>query len=428
MGTFGRAPNGGPAKLRGPRGLVCDDRALYVADCYNCCVKKFALTDGSLVGTFGKYGEGDGQMRYPHGLALSHDGTLYVADTSNGRVVAFDCESFEFKFAFPMNRGPDDNLLATLVKEREEQRSGGAAAAAAAGQLSAAAAARQARVAAAAAAARQPKQTHVRPAGLAVLGEEVFVTDAYNKRLQVFSLTGVFQRFLQPSYAEGSSRHQPILTLPEGLAAGNGRLYVSDKRGDAVHILDPVEGSSLQLLPFLMHRPHALSGVCTDGYRVYTIDEARNDLQVLQLFHGEDGAARPVSGGTPQSKKANQPLASARSHTSGSTGTPRSAQPSARRDSSPRRPASPRMKQPAVVEDAFTPRGASGVTPQRPPPSGGRDTVKPSPIIKEESFGLMRGGDPWALEPGSPFAAPPPISPRDSNQRGRRSSAATSSS
>ena len=257
-----------------------------------------------------------------------------------------------------------------------------------------------------------------------MLGEEVFVTDAYNKRLQVFSLTGVFQRFLQPSYAEGSSRHQPILTLPEGLAAGNGRLYVSDKRGDAVHILDPVEGSSLQLLPFLMHRPHALSGVCTDGYRVYTIDEARNDLQVLQLFHGEDGAARPVSGGTPQSKKANQPLASARSHTSGSTGTPRSAQPSARRDSSPRRPASPRMKQPAVVEDAFTPRGASGVTPQRPPPSGGRDAVKPSPIIKEESFGLMRGGDPWALEPGSLCGAaanqPTRQQPTRAAQLGRR--------
>jgi hypothetical protein len=122
--------------FRGPRGVVADAQHLYVADCYNCVVKKFVLADGRLVGTCGAYGSGDGQLRYPHGLALcregsSHEGTLFVADSSNGRVVAFDTNSLAYVRAFSL----------------------------------------QARGA--------------RPGGLAILADELFVTDAYHRRLQV---------------------------------------------------------------------------------------------------------------------------------------------------------------------------------------------------------------------------------------------------
>ena len=59
------------ARLRGPRGLAADDQAVYVADCYNCLVKKFSLVNGALLASAGGYGEAEGKLRYPYGLALS---------------------------------------------------------------------------------------------------------------------------------------------------------------------------------------------------------------------------------------------------------------------------------------------------------------------------------------------------------------------
>ena len=265
IGTYGKQQN---ASLRGPRGVVCDDTAIYVADCYNCVVKKISLVDGSIQ-VAGDYGEGEGQLRYPHGLALAPDGTLYVADTSNGRVVAFDKTTLAFKFAFDMNREPpvtSEMFDARLQALGKEAKWFGALA-----------------------------EKHVRPASLAILEDELFITDAYNRRLQVFSLSGTFLRFLQPTFAEGALRGQLLLTLAEGIAAANGRLYVSDKRGDAIHILRPSDGVALQYLPFLVSRPHALSGVCTDDQRVFVVDEVRSEVQVLTNLAAEATRKKPSS-------------------------------------------------------------------------------------------------------------------------------------
>lgn len=193
----------------------------------------------------GSYGEGDGQLRYPHGLALSEDGTLFVADSSNGRIVAFDSEGV-FKYAFPLQRGPSRTrpLLQAL------------------GHLA-------------------PPVAHARPAGLVLCAGELFATDAYNRRLQVFSTSGEFKRFLQPTYLEGPLRGQLMLVLPEGITSANSRLYVSDKRGDAVFVLDPTDGTPLQVLTFQVSKPHGLSGCASDGTRIFVLDEPRAELQVL---------------------------------------------------------------------------------------------------------------------------------------------------
>ena len=65
----------------------------------------------------------------------------------------------------------------------------------------------------------------------------------------------------------------------DGLRVGLADGY---KRGDAIHILRPSDGFALQYLPFLVSRPHALSGVCTDGQRVFVVDEVRSEVQRLQ--------------------------------------------------------------------------------------------------------------------------------------------------
>ena len=237
----------------------------------------------------------------PHGLTLSADGTLYVADSSNGRVVAFNAHTLDFAFSFQLEskQARAANPLLEAVSAAANQAVAASAAAQASGAASAAALqhgvskravrprrsreSRESRESASSSFAEAAARARVpRPAGIAVCGEELFVTDAYNRQLQVFALDGTFRRFLQPTHTDGSSRGQLMLTLPEGLAAARGRLYVSDKRGDAVFVLDPSDGSPLQMLPFLTHKPHGLAGVAADGaHRVYVLDEARSELQVL---------------------------------------------------------------------------------------------------------------------------------------------------
>ena len=48
--------------------------------------------DGGYLGAFGMQGNGPGQFNFPTNIARDADGTLYVTDTLNFRVQAFDAE------------------------------------------------------------------------------------------------------------------------------------------------------------------------------------------------------------------------------------------------------------------------------------------------------------------------------------------------
>ena len=329
--------------FRGPRGLACDLTSLYVSDCYNCAIKKFNLSDHRMTAVTGSYGEGDGQLRYPNGLALAPDGTLFVADSSNGRIAAYDSENLNFRFWFPLERGParSKGVMQALTK-------------------------------AGLAAHSTAPRAHLRPAGLAILNEELFVTDAYNRRIQVFSLTGVFRRFLQPTVEEGTTKGQLVLTLPEGLAAASGRLFVSDKRGDAVHIIDCKDGTAMQMMPFLVQKPHGLSGVATDGLRVYIIDEARSEVQVLTNFYAEASRKAAAEG-------------------AGAGPTPRSSGPTPRKT----RKTTPRAAAPAPSKPPAPPRA--------PAPSPAQ--VKAEEKKAHSSF-FKRSAQPPSITPVGSFHAP----------------------
>jgi uncharacterized oxidoreductase len=62
---------------------------IFVADGYgNARIHKFA-PDGRLLLSWGEPGGGPGQFRIPHGIAVSRDGTVYVADRENSRIQLF---------------------------------------------------------------------------------------------------------------------------------------------------------------------------------------------------------------------------------------------------------------------------------------------------------------------------------------------------
>jgi DNA-binding beta-propeller fold protein YncE len=93
-GDGGRALN---AKFDGPKFLWIDPVGdVLIADTENHCIRKVVLKDGTIVrvagtGKKGKDGVGGAatevQLTQPHGMAIGPDGTLYVADSLNGRIL-----------------------------------------------------------------------------------------------------------------------------------------------------------------------------------------------------------------------------------------------------------------------------------------------------------------------------------------------------
>ena len=79
MGTFNR-----PTDVAwGP------DGSIFISDGYNNSRVVKISKDGVWEKSFGSYGDGDGQMRIPHGIAAGF-GHVYVADRTNRRIQVFD--------------------------------------------------------------------------------------------------------------------------------------------------------------------------------------------------------------------------------------------------------------------------------------------------------------------------------------------------
>jgi DNA-binding beta-propeller fold protein YncE len=84
IGTLGS----GNGQLRGPYDVELYDGRLYVSESNNNRISVLS-SEGAFVGKFGTKGAGDGQLNTPRGLSVDSDGTLYVMDSQNERVVVF---------------------------------------------------------------------------------------------------------------------------------------------------------------------------------------------------------------------------------------------------------------------------------------------------------------------------------------------------
>jgi DNA-binding beta-propeller fold protein YncE len=76
---------------------------------------------GKLKFSFGKQGEEEGQFWYPNGIAVDSEGRIYVTDSNNGRMQAFDKDG---KFLFKISRGmsPGDLSIPRGIAVDSENR------------------------------------------------------------------------------------------------------------------------------------------------------------------------------------------------------------------------------------------------------------------------------------------------------------------
>jgi len=199
--------DGGPAVAAGlndPAALaVSESGTLYIADQSNNRVRAIDLATGlmrTVAGTGSASYNGDGipateaDLAGPSGLALGKDGTLFIADTFNGRIRAVD---------------PVTGLIRTVVGDGGEYRYQGGV--------------------------ESPSPSVSRPAGIALDAEgNLFVTDSDNHLVRRWDRsTGRLDRLAGVGIAnysgDGGLALEASLSYPFGIVIGqDGHIFIAD--------------------------------------------------------------------------------------------------------------------------------------------------------------------------------------------------------
>ncbi len=176
---------GSKDKMKRPSGItVSGDGTIYVTDTGNHRVLIFD-SEGNPAGSFGKRGRKPGELKEPWGIALSKTGQVFVADNGNDRVQVFD-GSGKFLYAF----GSGGNKRGQLDE----------------------------------------------PKGIAIDGQErVFVVDSGNRSVAVFSLEGIFfERFGLRGEGKGQFKAPVAVAVDR-----QGFVYVSDEDNKNIQVFNP---------------------------------------------------------------------------------------------------------------------------------------------------------------------------------------------
>ena len=115
FGGFGAAAG----KLNNPLGIATDGSKIAVADSANCRIQLFNIKDGSYVRQMGYRGKGVAMLYFPSDVAFDSVGRIYVADTYNDSIVAFDSAS-KRAWDFGRSGGPDRCMFFTKSGEENE--------------------------------------------------------------------------------------------------------------------------------------------------------------------------------------------------------------------------------------------------------------------------------------------------------------------
>ena len=149
----------GPGEFQKPTGIaIAPEGSVYVSDYFLDRVQKFT-PDGKFLLKWGKNGKKDGELDSPSGVAVDSRGNVYVVDTYNHRVQKFSSDGrFILKWG---EREKVNNVRSVLNFLWDEELEG----------------------------------RFYYPAKIAVSpNDEIYVSDSYNNRVQVFTSGGGFIR------------------------------------------------------------------------------------------------------------------------------------------------------------------------------------------------------------------------------------------
>lgn len=171
-----------------PMAVAADGSTVYVVDSGKQRVLTFDYT-GAFKGNFGVKGQDKGQFTFPYGIAADGSGQLYVADIGTGKISIFDTNG-KFKSYF----GNSKDI--------------------------------------------------VRPAGIAVFGEQILVSDLGLHKVSVFDKKGNLIRTMGKL---GSNPGE--FNSPNFVAVRDGVVYVSDSGNDRVQVFN-IMGTFLREIKF----------------------------------------------------------------------------------------------------------------------------------------------------------------------------------
>lgn len=236
------APLYGPVSnpLKKPMAVAVANRRIYVADTDNHRVFVFDYDANPLFG-FGSNGTGEGQLRFPYGIAADSQGQVYVADLYNGNISVFS---------------PDGAFLRYFGS----------------------------------------KGDFIKPAGLAIDGDKLYLTDVAQSQVIVYSLEGQkLLTFGKPGKGDGE------LSSPNAVAHSAGKIFVSDTANDRIVVFDDqgnfitkFNGSTAGNKVSVLINPRGI-GVDAKG-TVYVVSNLTskvhgfNEQGELLLSFGENGA------------------------------------------------------------------------------------------------------------------------------------------
>lgn len=293
--VVGKGGNG-PSQFNAPRHVaVSRDGSVFVADSGNNRVQVFR-SDGSFVRMWGIAGSCHSQFSSPHGITVSPDGDMvYVADSTNHRVQVF--RSIDGSFVSTWGNGP-------AQWQHQGQFTSPYGIAASNGDMVYVADTNNQRMQ-----VFRNKGTFVRmwgsggpgsngqgqfhkPTGIAVSpdGAFVYVADTNNHRIQVFRSDGTFVR-TWGSYGQGQGQFYS----PNGIAVSSDgdMLYVSDSSNHRIQVFRSdgtfaymwgVKGSD----PGQFNEPFGIA-VSPDGCLLCVTESANQRVQVFALLSHKSG-------------------------------------------------------------------------------------------------------------------------------------------
>jgi sugar lactone lactonase YvrE len=225
----------GEVQFKKPRGIAINQSTgnVYIADTGNDRIEELS-SSGKYVRAFGKEGTETGQFKKPTALAIDSSGNVWVADTENNRVQEFSStgtylrENAESGWSKPEGIGADakgdvwvsDTGGPSVIEVSSEAKilgfidlfkkgSGN-------GELN-------------------------EPAGLAVAGEDIYVSDRGNNRVQEFKLTGKETEageYIAQFGTKGSGNGQ--FKEPQGIALDKeGHIWVADAGNSRIQEFSP---------------------------------------------------------------------------------------------------------------------------------------------------------------------------------------------